>query len=349
MKKNVLFNIIMGVLLCVLILTYFMFQDTWRKKLFVLETDKLLQKKQFQGTALVVKDDKVLFERSYGKANKEKDIPNSSDSEYYIASISKSILSTAMHQINEQNGVLLETPVSAYMPFGHQNITFRQLLTHTSGLSQHDEYAPFISNETLVQDIGNMKLLSKPGTTFWYSDSNYVILAMLIEKISGIPYEAYMKKNVFEPIGMNHTGFSHDISSIPKGTVGYTSNGSIPKYIQMEQLRGSGDIYTTVHDLYMFDEALFKKDFLSSDSFRKMMTTWNRIVPSYGDGWFVSEEMYYHMGVIPGWASWNSISHDGSTYVILLSNQDSFAKNSKSIGTRIMQEAKGIKVKKSND
>lgn len=285
------------------------------------ELDELLKGKNFNGTAVIVKNGNILINKGYGMANQEQQIPNNSQTSYYLGSLTKAIVATAIMQLKDQQKLQVNDEIAKYIPDFPRGdeITLKHLLTHTSGIPEHDEGEEEISHDELIKKIGKQKLLFAPGSKWKYSDSNYAILAYILEKVSGQNSEVYIQENIFNAAGMKHSGFGEKFTQEKYPSTGYKiKDGTIktPSLPHMSQLFGSGDIYTTAHDLYLFDEALYTNKLISKESFTEMFTP---VKKDYGYGWY-AESSYSAHGVMPGWNLLNSFTRNGSVYVILLSN-----------------------------
>ncbi|MGE6367152.1 serine hydrolase domain-containing protein [Bacillus paramycoides] len=286
------------------------------------QLDQYLQGIGFSGTAVIVKNGKVLLNKGYGMANKEKQVPNNSETAFYIGSISKAFVATAIMQLKDQNKLQVEDTVAKYIPdFPQGNgIQLKHLLTHTSGIPEYEQGKDDISHEELIKRIGNQKRIGAPGEKWKYSDSNYSILAYIVEKVSGQPLEEYIKQHIFATAGMKHSGFGKALEQTRFPSTGYkivNNNMTTPNIPSMSQLYGCGDIYTSAHDLYLFNEALFSGKLISKESYNQMFTA---VKKDYGFGWYVDPGSYSNHGVMPGWNCLNGFSKNGSVYVVLLSN-----------------------------
>ena len=225
-------------------------------------------------------------------------------------------------QQQEQGKLTINDPVAKYIPdFPHGNeITLYHLLTHTSGIPEHSETTQKISHDDLIKKIEKGKLKFKPGTEWNYSDSNYTILAYILEKVTGEPLETYVKKHVFDVAGMGHTGFGEAFYKEPFPSTGYKQkDGAMitPDLPDMSQLFGCGDVYTTAYDMYLFDKALYTGKLMSQDSLKQFFKPFKH---DYALGLYSDPGSYSDHGVLPGWNTLNSFSKSGSTYVVLLSN-----------------------------
>lgn len=175
---------------------------------------------QFAGLAVgIVKDKDILFTGEYGNANLSTGQPVVPSTLFHQASVSKTFVVTAIMQLVERGEVDLDSPIVKYLSYfkmedeRHLHITIRQLLNHTSGMPDEEDYAwdrPEYDEQSLeryVKSLHGHKLLSKPGTYFAYSNIAYEILGDLIAKVSGMSFEQYMKQHVLEPAGMLSSSF----------------------------------------------------------------------------------------------------------------------------------------------
>ncbi len=284
--------------------------------------DQYLKSLNFSGTALVVKDNKVIINKGYGYADIEKKLQNNSGTVYYIGSITKVFISTAIMQLQEKGKLNINDSLSQYIPdFPNGNqIKLYHLLTHSSGIPEHSESFEKISHDQLIKKIAIGKLKFKPGTNWNYSDSNYAILAYIAEKQAGEPLEQYIKTHVFIPAGLKHTGFGEDFSKQTFPSKGYKIKENqlvSPALPNMSQLFGSGDIYTTAYDMYLFDKALYTGKLLNQESLKQFFTPFKH---NYALGLYSDPGSYSDHGVLPGWNTLNSFSKNGSKYVVLFSN-----------------------------
>ncbi|MFC7393441.1 serine hydrolase domain-containing protein [Scopulibacillus cellulosilyticus] len=295
--------------------------------------DSYLKSIHFNGSAMVVKDGKVVIDKGYGFANREKRIKNNSNTVYYIGSITKSFVSTALMQLQEKGKVNVHDSLAKYLPnFPHANqLTLFDLLTHTSGIREIDESQKKLTREQLMQKIGKnaQMLMFAPGTRWAYSDSNYSILGYVVEKVSGESLHDYIQQHIFQPAGMNQSGFGTQFKKEPYPSTGYKiKNGTMytPAIPDFSQLFGCGDIYTTASDLYKFDHALASGKLVSKESYKQIFTPFKA---TYGFGWYIDPGSVSSHGVLPGWNGLNSYGKSGKVYVVLLSNIEN---NIKSFG-----------------
>ncbi|QQZ08634.1 serine hydrolase domain-containing protein [Heyndrickxia vini] len=291
--------------------------------------DLYLKSSHFSGTALIVKDGKMVLHKSYGLSHRAKKIINEPNTQYYIASLTKAFVSTAIMQLEEQGKLTREDRLAKYFPkFPHATeIKIKHLLSQTSGISRRNEKGGKLTKHELMKDISRHALTihSKPGETWEYTDSNYSLLGLIIEKASGMSLHEYITKFIFKPLGMEQSGFGDAAKKDSSLSIGYQKRFNFiysPTRLDFSQLFGSGDSYSTAYDLYKFDHALITGKLIDRSSVRKLFTpTKNR----YGYGWYIHQKNYSIHGHIPGWSGINSISKDGKDFIVLLSNLQSLS------------------------
>ena len=184
-------------------------------------------------------------------------------------------------QLKDQNKLQVEDTVAKYIPDFPQgnNIQLKHLLTHTSGIPEYEQGKEDISHEELIKRIGNQKHIGGPGEKWKYSDSNYSILAYIAEKVSGQSLEEYIKQHIFATAGMKHSGFGTALEQTRFPSTGYkivNNNMTTPNIPSMSQLYGCGDIYTSAHDLYLFNEALYSGKLISKRELRSNVYGWKK-------------------------------------------------------------------------
>ena len=259
----------------------------------------------FIGTVLVARKGRILFRQSYGMANYELRVPNTNQTRYHIASVSKPFTAAAILQLQEQRRLSVSDRVSRYVlnfPNGDR-ITLDHLLTHMSGipdingLEDFDTFALSPHTvEQLVAKIAGLPLEFEPGSKASYSNSNYNLLVLVLEKVTGEKYEDYLRDHIFKPLGMHDSGHDGDASRlIPSAASGYTPAGisSFEKapYLDWSNKTGNGSLYSTVDDLYRFDRAL------NTDTLLKSATRQKYFVEVEGaDNWY-------------GWYIWKRLGH----------------------------------------
>jgi len=290
----------------------------------------------FSGTVLVAQNGSVLFEKAYGLANREWNIPNTLDTKFRIGSMTKQFTATAILQLAEQAKLNIDDPVSKYYtdaPASWRKITIRDLLTHTSGIpdiTDLPDYPTFMTENTtplgIIKRVRDKPLEFQPGTNFTYDNTGYIVLGYVIEKVSGRSYADYLQQHIFTPLGMKDSGYDTADSIITHRASGYEwrdGKWHNAPYISMTVPFAAGGLYSTVGDLLAWDQALYSHKPLSEASLKEMFTP-NKPLSNYGFGWGITTDRGHrligHGGGVNGFDSIINRYPDERLTVILLSN-----------------------------
>ncbi len=256
---------------------------------------------QFNGSALVADNGKVIFRKGFGLANMEWNIPNEPDTKFRLGSLTKQFTATLILQLVEQNKINLEAKLSDYLPEYRKDtgskVTIHNLLSHTSGIPSYTSVPGFFQNisrnpftvDDFIKKYASGDLEFEPGTKFTYSNSGYFILGAIIEKVTGKRYEQVLKENIFDPVGMKKSGYDHYGTIIDKRAAGYvkTPRGyENAPYLDMTIPYAAGSLYSTVEDLFIWDQALYENKILSAKS-KELMFKPN--LSDYGYGFVVTK------------------------------------------------------------
>lgn len=305
------------------------------------KVDTYLREKNFQGTVLIAKQGKVLFSQGYGFANAEHSIPNTSQTVFRLGSITKQFTAVAILQLQELDKLKIQDPISKYLPEYPQGnkITIHHLLTHTSGIPSITDFPNLVeiqrhpsTPEQVMAYFKDLPLEFEPGSDCKYSDSGYIVLGAIVERVAGISYAKYVQEHFFLPLGMKATYFDHNQSIIPHRAAGYSIGTTGEKinaeFIEMSFPHGAGSLASTVGDLYLWDRAVKEGKLLSKESTEKLFevhafSSKNQI--AYGYGFFIDSEKCTigHMGSIEGFRAASYRHLDDDVTLILLSNQES--------------------------
>ncbi len=292
----------------------------------------------FQGSALVAYDGRVILSRGYGKANYAFEEPNTPETKFFIGSITKQFTATAIMLLEERGRLDVDDPISKYLPDypepAADKITIRHLLTHTSGVPNYTEVPEVLLRRTsriapseLLSLFENEPLEFEPGTDFHYSNSGYIILGAIIEKVSGQSYEAFLHHELLKPVGMLNTGYARREAGVPDRADGYTLDDrrapidALP--IDFSILHTAGALYSTVADMLKWDIALRNQQIITRETFERMITPyWN----NYGFGWVI-DTLYgrlhtYHGGFLDGFNCTFERWVNDKLCVIVFSNED---------------------------
>ncbi|MGH9872599.1 MAG: serine hydrolase [Pyrinomonadaceae bacterium] len=253
---------------------------------------------QFNGSVLVADNGKVIYRKGFGLANMEWNIPNEPDTKFRLGSITKQFTATLVLQLVEQGKIKLDGKVSDYLPDYRKDtgarMTIHHLLSHTSGVPNYTAQPGFFANvsrnpfkvDDFVKQYASGDLEFEPGAKFNYSNSGYFLLGDIIEKVTGKTYEQVLKENILDPVGMKNTGYDHYGTVLSKRAAGYvrTPNGyENAPYLDMSIPYAAGSIYSTIEDLFLWDQALYGEKILSAAS-RELMFKPNLENYGYGVG-----------------------------------------------------------------
>lgn len=315
--SSVIFTVILSLLSFSLQAQKLIWNDTLDKKIDS-AVASIMEKDQFPGVAVaIVQNGKVLKESYYGLASIEYQVPVSDSTVFWIASISKHFDCAGILRLQQEGKLNVKDRIDNYLdslPETWKNITIEQLMTHTSGLPEDSKealwdskevtYGKTISSETIYEILKKDSLQFAPGTNFLYSGSGYSLLALIMEKVSGLGYDDFMEKYVFTPAGLKGAYTKKVLEIHPNQVTGYQvvdgrlfrDNNRFP--ITDLQLGGGGAVYSTLKDMIRWNAALNANDFLSKESKQAMWTSYefdDKIPPLYGYGFMVidTEDLNY--------------------------------------------------------
>jgi CubicO group peptidase (beta-lactamase class C family) len=299
--------------------------------------NKMAKSDLFNGSLLIAQKGMVLVSKGYGMADHDKQIANTPQTKFRIGSITKQFTAMAILMLQAQGKLKVQDPICHYLwdcPAAWQPITIHQLLTHTSGIPNFTDFPDYRkfkkSPSTPIQTIAQFKdkpLDFTPGTKWSYSNSGYIVLGAIIEKVSGKSYEVFLQEHIFAPLKMSNTGYEHTTDIL---ATGYVSKYSKADSIDMSVPFAAGGLYSTVEDLYLWDQALYTDQLVSKDVLDTMFRVAAAVPDSnglgYGYGWFVGKESNHrwvgHEGGIEGFHTLISRYPDERVTIILLSNHE---------------------------
>src|SRR5688572_16016000 len=239
--------------------------------------------KQFMGSVLVARGDQVLLSKGYGMANVEWEIPNTPSTKFRLASVTKQFTAAAILVLEERGKLKVEDTVKQHLPdapAAWDKVTIFHLLTHTSGIPSAvgvpgDDYRTPLTTAENVALVRDKPLSFQPGENYTYSNSGYILLGYLIERISGQTYEKFVQENLFAPLGMKDSGYDSNSAIIPRRAAGYSPSASGPTnaaFVHMSRPHAAGSLYSSVEDLLRWEQGLFGGKLLSKASLEKMTT-----------------------------------------------------------------------------
>lgn len=295
----------------------------------------------FNGSVIVAKAGKILFRKSIGYSNKEAQVSLTDSSMFQLASVSKVITATAVLLLHERHQLDIELPFSSYFPdFPYPAVRIKDLLNHRSGLPNYiytlnseicrpnyqmnntEMYTCFIGKHT--------QPYLHPDRRFNYSNTNYALLALLVEKTSGRSFSQFLKEELFVPLGMKNTATITDINlHAPNVTHPYDARWRPVAFDASDFVLGDKSIYSTPFDLFLFSEALYQNRIIRPETQQLAYTAFSREkkLTNYGYGWRMKDfndpvkKEVYHNGWWHGYrSSFHRRLHDTLT-VVILSNQ----------------------------
>ncbi len=255
--------------------------------------------RQFNGALLVAENGKVIFKKGYGMANMEWNIPVETDTRFRLGSITKQFTSMLVLQLVQEGKIKVEGKLTDYLPDYRKDtgdrITIHQLLNHTSGIPSYTGLPNFFqeiarnpySVSDFVQKFASGDLEFEPGTKMVYNNSGYFLLGAIVERVTGKSYEQVLKERIFDPVGMKNTGYDHHATILAKRAAGYEKRpgGYInAAYLDMSLPYAAGSLYSTVEDLYLWDQALYTEKLLSPQLKELMFKPG---LSNYAYGWVV--------------------------------------------------------------
>lgn len=302
----------------------------------------LVKQDRFMGSILVARDGKVLLSKGYGMANLELDVPNTPQTKFRLASVTKQFTAMAILLLQQQGKLNVQDPICKYIqdcPEAWQPITIHHLLTHTSGIHEYLDTPNFedfqkksVSPIQIIDRFRDLPLDFVPGQSWSYSNSGYALLGYIIEKVSGQPYAIFLKHNIFEPLQMADTGYDNNRMVLKNRAAGYSSQYANAEYIDMSVPYAAGGLFSTVEDLFLWDQALYTDKLISKPLRDEMFAPQVKIPDSefsYGYGWIVgmpfSHQYVYHGGMINGFLSEIDRYPEDKVSVIILSNREDAA------------------------
>ncbi|GAA0642102.1 serine hydrolase [Brevundimonas lenta] len=308
---------------------------------------------EFSGSVLVARDGEILLDRGYGMANREWGVPNAGDTRFRLASVSKQFTAVAVVLLAERGLVDLDAPVKTYLPdapAAWDAVTVRHLLNHTSGVPNFTAFDDYAASKTLpttpAELIGRFRdrpLDFQPGERWLYSNSGYVLLTAIIEKVSGQSYADFVTANLFQPLGMSDSGYDRHDLVLPRRASGYSpsSAGVVnADYIDMSVPQGAGGLYSTTRDLLKWEQGLFGGRLLNADSMRALTTPGRN---DYALGLRVTETdgdtVISHNGGIEGFNTYLGYETGDRLTVVVLGNLNGLAPDT--LGTDLMTLARG--------
>jgi CubicO group peptidase (beta-lactamase class C family) len=243
----------------------------------------------FSGTILIQKDNSIFYHKSFDLANRQFNIPNSTETKYHIASVTKLFTSVLIFQLYESGKIDLNQPIKVYLidykGEGAETVTIHHLLTHTSGIMNCEKIGRDVEMlripnpiDSIISKYCSGKLDFQPGTKFAYNNANYIILGKIIEVIYQKPFEQVLTEKILQPLNMVNSGMINHSKIIQNLACSYYFDRRTqefknnPQY-NLENLHASGAMYSTTSDLLKFSNALYQDKILSRKYLELLLQT----------------------------------------------------------------------------
>lgn len=292
------------------------------------------------GVVMVIQNGEIVHQNGYGLADVENGTPITTETVFHLGSVGKQFTAMSVMILAEQGKLNYDDPISTHLPelaWMSDEVTVRRLLYHTSGIMGYDDndaiYDALVSsaekpgNDELLSVLAEQgEMLATPGDEYSYSNTGYDLLGVLIERLSGQSYPQFMQDNVFAPLGMNATfAVPNDVRlGAPDVAQSYSTEGAYEPDV-LDALNGSGSIYSTLGDLYLYDQALRNNELVRADTLAEAFTSGalnNSESIAYGFGWDIGESYVGHSGAWLGFESYYLHFTGQDLSVVVLLNLD---------------------------
>ena len=284
----------------------------------------------FQGAVLVARRGTVILSKGYGLADAERGIPNTPQTRFRLASVTKQFTAMAIMILQSRGLLDVHDSICAHLadcPDAWRPISIHNLLTHTSGLPNYTDFGDYEATQMLpatpaelVARFRDQPLLFPPGSQYMYENSDYVLLGQIIEQTSGQSYGDFMRSAIFEPLGMRDTGVDPGAGGEGQA-IGYRVPGELAPALDTSTLFSAGSLYSTAEDMYRWDQALYTTKLLPKPLLDAM---WTPFLRDYGYGWWIANfnghREISHPGLIDGFATLIARYPDDQVTVIVLCN-----------------------------
>ena len=312
--------------------------------------DSLLLKRGFNGSILVAKDGAVIYEKYAGFADLRKKDSLTDSTALHIASTGKTLTAMAILRLVQENKLSLNDSIQRFFPqLSYEGITVKMLLSHRSGLPNYIYFLDadktyknkYVTNNDVLDYLVTKKpnRSFRPDSRFSYSNTNFVLLALIIEKISGQSFATFMKEKLFDPLQMKDT-YVYSLADSATAVTSFNYNNSHWQNDKMEGTVGDKNIYSTPKDLLKWDQALYTDQFLRKTLLDSAFTPYSLERPSihnYGLGWRMllipnGKKVIYHFGRWHGFNAAFARLIDEKVTIIILGNK--FNRNIYSTATK---------------
>ncbi len=278
--------------------------------------------RRFSGTVLVAEAGEVIYKKGFGMANLEWGIPNRPDTKFRLGSITKQFTAVLLLQLAAENKIDLEGRLSDHLPYYRKDtgekVTVHHLLTHTSGIPSYTGLPDFMEEisrdsyevDDFVRTYCSGDLEFEPGSKFVYNNSGYFLLGAILEETTGKTYAELLQERIFEPLGMKDSGYDRHDTIISRRATGYNTDFdgyTNSPYLDMSLPYAAGSLYSTVEDLFIWDQALYTNRLLNDELKQLYFKPHVAAMGAhYAYGWVVTEKKFPKSDV-----KLTSIAHGG--------------------------------------
>lgn len=277
---------------------------------------KISNEYKFNGAVLMIKNGETLIKNAYGFTDAEKNVPLSNLSSFRLASVSKQFTAAGIMILHEQGKLSFDHAVSDYIEgFPYEGVSIRHLLNHTSGIPDNYLFLAYknankidiLSTTKAVELVieANKKAKSKPNESFNYNNTNYILLAKIVENVSGSSFEDFMMNHLFKPLGLQQTRVWNLLSkdkTFEHKTASFKNNGPNPKPMKpdlVDGVAGDGAVFSSIEDMIKWDQFWYENELISEttmlEAFKKPLLN-DGSYSNYGFGWGIKKDGVAHNG-----------------------------------------------------
>ena len=302
--------------------------DTYMQALVTLD--------RFSGSILIAREGNVLVSNGYSLANREHGVLNTPQTKFRLGSVTKQFTAMAILILKNQSKLQVQDPISKVLPDCSdvwERVTIHHLLNHTSGIPEHTNGLDWkttgrspLTVQGVVDLFKDRPLDFQPGEGHQYSNSGYILLGQIIEQVTSMSYEAFVDECIFEPLGMEDTGYDWNIRVLEHRAMGYDLREDMfvnADYLDMSIPYAAGALYSTVEDLLLWDQALYTERLISKASLETMFTL-SPFLANYGYGVGISQQfnrrVIGHDGGIHGFLTYLARYPEEQVCIVVLSN-----------------------------
>lgn len=290
---------------------------------------------------LIVRKGNIIYQKAFGSANVELNAAMKPDMVFRIGSITKQFTAIGILQLVEQGKISLQDSIKKYVtdfPSKGYTITIENLLTHTSGITDYsslNDTTPYIDRwdytpKFILGKFKNLPLDFKPGAKYGYSNSNYLLLGLIIEAVTKKSYHTYIEENIIKPLGLSHTFYANENTIVPERVEGYTKDKGFYQNCDYQSISlgyACADLLSNTEDLYKWNNALLAYKLVKKETLGKAFTPYklsDGTFTKYGYGWFIDDlqgdKCIHHEGQTSGFIAEEKYFPNDDIYVAILTN-----------------------------